>query len=147
MGLKGTIKPDHINVNKYQFAVVGILPLIFTKISGLEEELDVVNLPDRTRASGGNSQPIEFTAMQPAHHTGEVAAMEVWFLEGHDPVLPTYKKPVTLSILSGSGGIVRSYTVLGVWPSKRKTPDLDMSNEGEMAEIEWTFQADSVIPI
>jgi hypothetical protein len=147
MGIKGTLNPDHIPVNKYTFAVVGLLPLVFTQISGLEEEIDVVDLPDRTRASGGNTQPVEFTVMQPAWHTAEVLAMEVWFEEGKDPISSTLKKPVTLTIQSGTGNIRRLYTLTGVWPSKRKTPDLDYENEGEGAFIEWTFQCDSIIAL
>lgn len=145
--LKGAIKPDHIPVNKYVMSVVALLPLTFTEISGIEEETDVIDLPDRTRASGGNSQPFEFTVMQPMHHTAEVAAMEVWFQEGKDPVTPTFKKPVTLRYISGTGAIERQYAILGAWVSKRKLPDLSMENEGEMAQIEWTFQADSLLPL
>lgn len=145
MPLKGQLQEDHIPVNKYTMSVVGLVPLLFTTISGLEEETDVVDLPDRTRASGGNTKPGEFTAMMPAHHTTEILAMEAWVLEGVDPVSSTYKKPVNLAIQSGSGGIQRLITINGCWPSKVKTPDLDFENEGEMAVYEFTFQFDSLI--
>lgn len=147
MTIKGTLQPDHIPVNKFSFAVVGLIPLLFTQISGLEEELDVIDLPDRTRASGGNTQPVEFTVMQPAWHTAEVLVMELWFEEGKDPVSSTLKKPVILTLTSGTGSIKRLLTLNGVWPSKRKTPDLDIDNEGEGAFYEWTFQCDSVISV
>ena len=55
--MKGAIKPNHMAVNKYTLTVIGMPPLTPTEISGLEEELQTVELPDRTRASGGNTGP------------------------------------------------------------------------------------------
>ena len=52
--MKGSIQADHIPVNKYEFLVVGIPGLVFTEISGLEQETESVVLPDRTTASGGD---------------------------------------------------------------------------------------------
>lgn len=147
MPLKATIKPDPIPVNKFALAVVGIVPILFSKVSGIEEEIDVISLPDRTRHPGGNTQPFEFTGMCPLHHTAEHTALEVWYNEGKDPVSSTAKKPVTLTMTSGTGGIVRTYSLLGVWISKRKLPDLDMDNEDEGAFVEWTFQVDQMLPI
>jgi hypothetical protein len=145
MTIKGILQPDHIPVNKFSFAVVGLIPLVFTQVSGLEEEMDVVDLPDRTRASGGNSQPFEFTAMQPAWHTAEVLAVEAWYEEGRDPISSSLKKPVIVTLSSGTGAIKRLLNLNGVWPSKIKTPDLDIDNEGEGAFYEVTFQCDGII--
>ena len=146
MPLKGQILPDHMNVNKYSLKVVGLIEIVFTEISGLDEQIDVVDLPDRTRATGGNSQAIEFTAMLPMHHTIATIAMEAWLVEAKDPVSSTYKKSATLSVFSGTGA-KRSYTLTGLWVSGRKTPDLSMENEGEMAKAEYTLQCDEVVPI
>lgn len=147
MPLQGTIQPDHIPVNKYRLSVAGLIPLLFTEISGFPDDTDVVELPDRTKASGGNAKPFEFTAKMPAHHTAEIAAMEVWLAEGRDPITPTYKKPVTFAMFSGSGAIVRQFILLGTWVVGVKTPDLAMENEGEMAVYEWKFSVDARIPI
>lgn len=147
MPLKGQIQPDHIPNNKYSLRVVGLVEIIFTEISGLEEVLDVVDLPDRTRASGGNSQAFEFTAILPLHHDIAYFAMEAWLVEGKDPVSSTYKKSATLTLTSGTGLKKRSYTITGLWVSGRKLPDLSFENEGEMAVAEYTFQADEVLPI
>lgn len=145
--MKGVLQPDHIPLNAYTFAIIGLVPLTFTSVKGLEEETDKVDLPDRTAASGGRSGAIEFTAMLPMHHTAEMAAMEGWLREGKDPVSPTYKKPCTVTFpsISKQGG--RAYSLIGVWVTKRSIPDFEMSNDGEMAECEWTFSADEIIPI
>ena len=89
--MKGVLAPDHIPKNKYELRVRGLPPITFTAVSGLEEELDKVDLPDRTGASGGNTKNGEFTARMPTHHTTERIALEAWFAECQDPVPRTYK--------------------------------------------------------
>jgi hypothetical protein len=143
--MKGKIKPDPVLINKYEFKVVGMLPLLFTEVSGIEDELELTELPDRTVASTGERKAGTFTAMQPSHHVAEVVAMELWFKESQDPVSPLYKKPVTVVRKGSKSRIGR--TLLGVFPCKRKDPDLDMSDEGTMDQIEWTFSFDDVQPL
>lgn len=143
--MKGVILPDHIPVNKYQLRIRGLPPLTFIEISGLEEELENVDLPDRTAASGGNTKAIEFTGTLPLHHGAESAAMEDWYRASQDPVRPNYKKAASLVVMSISGIIVRNFLIMGMFPCKRKTSDLDMNNEGDLHTIEWTFRADDMI--
>jgi hypothetical protein len=145
--MKMTLLPDHIPVNNFSLVVVGGPPLIqFITVDGLEEELEVVDLPDRTKASGGNTKAIEFTATHPKHHTAEDVFLEAWFLEA-SLVSPLYKKAATLIVQSISFLNTRTYNLIGMFPSKRKTADLDMGNEGELNVTEWTFCADKPIPI
>ena len=147
MPAKGTIGGDIIPVNKFKLLVAGLVPITFTKVGSLESELERVDLPDRTRATGGNSKALEFEVETPAHHKVEQAALEAWYREGHDPVSPTYKKVGTLVLLSNSGAITRSFSILGMFPVKRGLPDLEMANEGDPAMVKWTFSADDVVPL
>lgn len=147
MVAKGSVLPNHIPVNNYELIVVGLPQILFTEISGLEDQVEQVDLPDRTRATGGNSLPTEFTAMMFEHHTTERAALEVWFAEGKDPVSPTYKKTGTLIKRNLSNEVVTTNTLTGLWISQKVGPDLELSNAGDPAMIEWTFQADSVEPV
>jgi hypothetical protein len=142
--IKGVIEPEHIAVNKYELAVIGLPPLTPTSIGGLEQELETVTLPDRTVASGGNTKALETTIAIPAHHRVEIAAMEKWCIDGEDPVAPDYKKAATLIMkrISIKDGLAFSLT--GVFAKKKKTPDLEMSNEGDMAVIEYTLSIDSI---
>jgi len=144
--VKGAIKEDHIPINKYELVVLGLPPITFTSVTGLEDEIQTTDLPDRTRATGGNRGPTELVARHPLHHTGDRAAMEIWFRESQDPVTPTYKKPGYLSMKSISGQTVVTYPLIGMFPTKRVIPDLEMENEGEMAQLEWTISADDVLP-
>lgn len=145
--LQGTVQSGHIPVNNYELIIVGLPPIVFTKLSGFEVENEAVDLPDRTKASGGNRKPIEFTGMTFEHHTAERAALEFWFQEGKDPVSPTYKKVGTLIKRDIHGRVASTNSMLGLWITKKKTPDLDHANEGEPALVEWTFSADNVQPI
>lgn len=145
MPIKAVLLPDIIQVNKYQLMVLGMPPFTFTAISGIEEELDVNELPDRTVATGGRTKPVEFDVTQPEHHTLERLAMEAWFSECKDPVLPTHKKVGTLLQFSQTNIVQVGYMLMGLFPSKRALPDLEMENEGEMGTIVWTMRADELL--
>ncbi len=142
--MKGAILPDHMPINKYQLIVEGLPPILFTAIGSIEDELQTVDLPDNTTASGGNKNPVEFPGSVPAHHP-EVYFLDAWFTEGQDPVSPTYKKIATLVLKSGTGLNLKPYPLTGLYISKRATPDLEMENDGEMAVIEYTFKGDQII--
>lgn len=149
MPLKGLLQEDHIPVNKYEMVVVGLaVPTItFTNITGLEFELGVIELPDRTKASGGQRGTAEIVGQVPLHHVAEIAAMDLWYEEGLDPVTATYKKAGTMIYLRGTGQVGKTYSMMGIWVSKRKTPDLDMEDDGEMAVNEYTMQVDDMLPV
>lgn len=143
--MKMVLLPDHIPVNNFDLVVVGGPPVIqFITFDGLEEELDTVDLPDRTKASGGSTKAIETTATHPKHHAVEDAFLEAWFLEARI-VSPLYKKAASLIVSSISGLQIRSYNLIGMFPNKRKTADLDIGNEGELNVTEWTFAIDMSI--
>ena len=145
--MKGKIKPDHMPLNKFQLLVTGLPPLTCVTVSGIEEELQTVDMPDRTKRSGGNKNPVEFTITLPAHHTVEQAAMEIWYEEGQDPISPTYLKLGTFIMQSGTGLNLRSFSFIELFVSKRLLPDFDIFNEGEPAMIEWTLQASDMLPV
>jgi hypothetical protein len=145
--MKGVLKPDHIAVNNFELLVLGMPALTVLEVKGLDDELQKTELPDRTMASGGNRKATEFTMKLPMHHLVEQAAMEIWFREGQDPVLPTYKKAATLIHKSISGQVLRTYSMIGIFPFKRTLPDLEMKNDGEMATTEWSMSVDDVLPI
>lgn len=145
--MKGAIQPNHIPLNKYQLLVLGLPQLTPIEFSGIEDELQTQEMPDRTVASGGHRGATEATMMLPAHHDVENFAMELWYRESQDPVSPTYKRTATLVMQNIDGSAGRTYTLVGVFPKKRSTPDLELENEGEMAGIEWVLSIDDVLPI
>jgi len=144
MVLKGAVLPNHIPVNNYELQVAGLPAILFTELSGLEEETEAVDMPDRTQVSGGNSKPVEFTGMSFEHHTVELAALEAWRREAIGNVTATYKKVGTLIKRGIDGNVITTRTLIGLWVKKRKDADLDLANEGEPAMVEWTFSTDKV---
>ena len=94
--MKGAIKPNHIPTSNFDLIVAGFIPLTITRMDGIEEELETVDLPDRTVASGGHTKPVEFMIAIPMHHRVEQAAMEAWYRQSKDPVDAAYKKAATL---------------------------------------------------
>ena len=145
--MKGAIKPDHMPVNKYDVRIMNFVTLTAVEVSGIEDELQTNELPDRTVVSGGNRGPTEFSIKIPMHHTVERAAMEAWYIECQDPVSPGYKKIANLVHKSISGQANATYTLNGVFIKKRTLPDLEMANEGEMATVEYMMSADDVLPL
>ena len=144
MPLKNKIEPDHIPLNKYALTIVGIGEVVFTTVSGLETEVAAIDLPDRTKATGGQISSAELTVTVPMHHSASIAIMNLWHQEAQDPVTITYKKGGVLRHISGTGDISRTYMLVGAWCSKQKLPDLSFEDDGGMAEVEFTIQVDTV---
>ena len=144
--MKGVIKPNHVSKNNYELQIVGLPPIVFTSVGDISEVIDKVDLPDRTRASGGTKQAGDFPIMLPSHHDVEVAAMEAWFKEAQEPVSPTYKKAATLIKKGIDGTVVRSYALTGCFLSERNMTELSLENEGEMDAIEFLVNYDDIEP-
>jgi hypothetical protein len=147
MPIKGTIDPDHIPVTKYTLSVAGGPPLTPISIGGLEEEIAVIELPDKTVATSGRSGPVALPMTIPSHHIVEVAFCELWLQEGQDPVTPTYKKPTTLLLTSLTGNTQIGFTLPDAFLSKRALEDRDLSNDGDMSTHEFTINASQMLPL
>ena len=147
MPLKGTVGTDHFPRNKYSLDIVGI-PVNLTALSvgELETELETATLSDRRVVSGGNTKALETDVVTPAHHAQEQAAWEKWFTDSQLDTALDYKKPGTLSMISSSGLVIKSWVLTGVFPKKRKLSDFDMENEGEDSRVTWTISIDEMTP-
>ena len=144
MGLKNVIAADELGVNKFKFLVNGIIPIFFLEVKGLETEVESATLPDQTTVSGGRKKISTFTGKVPAHHLVEVRALEEWQKQSVDPVDPGYKKSGTLIFQSKTGLKLKAWNIKGCWCSKEKLPDADLKDEGNEAEVEFTFMADDI---
>lgn len=145
MAIKNVIQELRIPVNKFQLTVqpgVGLLTLVST--TGLEEELDAAELPDRTMRSGGRSKPLEFDMVQPMHHAIEVLSMETWF-RLCKMSLPGYLKTGILIHQNESNIPTKRFTLPNLWIKKRAHSDLELENAGDMATITWTIQTDQIL--
>lgn len=145
--MKQVLQPDHLPRNNFVLRVTGLPAFTLIEMSGIEEELDTVDLPDRTAASGGHTKQFEFTFSIPAHHRAETSAMYRWYQDCQEPVAPNYKKDCVLTIMSISGIQRLSYVIEGVFLCKWKTSDNEAANEGEMHTIELTAKGDRLRPL
>ena len=146
--MKGEVLPDHIRANKYLLVVVGLPPITFVAIDGIEEVLTTVNMPDRTVRSGGVTDPIEFNADTLMHHKVEQAALEAWYESAQDPIVsPTYQKNGVLSYLSGSLINGAAFMIKNMFPRRRRTGDVSKEDEGREVRVTWSFAADSMDPL
>lgn len=147
--MRTVLHKDHIPINKFKLLVIGTITPTFTvtSLSGIEEELEVEEMPDRTVVSMGRTGPVDFTIAIPMHHRAEQIAMELWFTESRDPVLPSYKKPGVLTHSSISGDTDVSYMMTDLFPYKRSLPSLEMGSAGELAVVTWGMRASVLIPL
>ena len=146
--MKHVLLPDHIPTNKYNLVIAGLGGTItVVSVGSLEREIDRVELPDRTAASGGRTKPFTFDVKVPTHHAEEIALMDQWAEDCQDPVSPDYKKTGTLSKISISGLSRYVVTLIGLWVQKDTTPDLEMNEEGSMSEKTYTMSCDDFLPV
>jgi hypothetical protein len=146
MAIKNVLQENRIQMNKFSLSFQpGVGEVTLMSVGELEEELDTVDLPDRTTRSGGRKKQIEFDVVQPAHHDIEVAAMEAWYVDCQDPVAPDHLKVGTYTRFDQQGTPRRTVTLDNCWLSKKVESESDLDNDGEQATITWTVKADAMI--
>lgn len=152
MPSKGYIKPDIFTKSKYWLIIPGMIgvngpELTVLSVGALEEEMEVIELPDRTRATNGHTKPLTFDVVTPAHHLEEQAQWELWWSACHDPVSFDAYRYGTLVQQSVSGGSTRSITLDRLFITKKSTSDLEMSNDSDYSTVTWTLSADNAFPV
>jgi len=133
-------------VNKGKLFIVGLPEITFTTIGGFTLATTKVELPDATMVSGGKRGPFEIPVTVPTHHLVEIAAMDLWVEQGKNAI-SGYKKAGSLVMTSASGEIIKTYSVLGVWPSDLTVPDQDMGNDGDMSVNAYVINGDDALPV
>lgn len=142
---KGALSAGYIPVNKFSLSVADVADLKVVEVSGIEQELETVELPDKTVVTSGRLGVTEFTIKMPAHESTAMDAMDTWWKMCYGTNATSgYKKDATLLLLDTYGGTKSSWTISGMFPTKRALPELNAASEGEMAMAEWTFKADDV---
>jgi len=142
---RGEIEKDQVNLNKFTLFVIGLPPIKFTETGELEQEIKKMVLPDGTARSTGITDPFDFPASMMMHHVIELAAMELWWVECQDPVMPTAYKPGTMIYKSASEALQLTLVLESLFLTKRKYPGGDTRSE-EAGKVEWTFSCDNMLP-
>lgn len=144
--LKGKIQENHIPLNKFELIVAGMPQITLVTTGDIEESVPAIDMPDRTRRSGGQTGPVSFTGTIPMHHDVQVAALELWYKQCQDPVQDGYLKAGSL-MWYRSNGDPRPFELINLWISARTIPGGDMKNDGEPALLTFKFEADEVTPV
>ena len=89
--MKGTILPGHVGVNRYELLVLGVVPLVFHEVSGMESETPFVwkNIhgePAATWALSGLAVSKRATPDAEMANDGDMAAIE-WTFK-YDSMIP-----------------------------------------------------------
>ena len=141
MALKGVIPKDIIAGNKFTINVDNT-EILAVSISGIEETLEVAELPDGTAASAGRTGVSESTIVIPQHVTESKTFMDAWWLACKDPVQPGAYKNITVTGTSSTGAIVSTDTLLGVFIKGRKSADYSLEDGSTMTVLEYTVSVD-----
>jgi len=144
--MKGVIQEDHMPVNSGKLFIVGLPEITFTSIGEITLATTKVTLPDATIVSGGKRNPFEFAVTVPSHHLVEIAAMDLWVEQSKNGA-NGYKKAGSLVMTSVSGDVIKTYSVLGVWPSDLTIPAQDMANDGDISQNGYLINGDDALPV
>ena len=143
-GLEGIIPLDVISAADFEFRVNG-LELIVLERSGLEQEIDQIELPDGRIVSGQKVKAQEMTIMVAAHMTREVTFFDQWMEQARGPRVPrTAYRTVTIVGKSNTKTRRNREILRQCWVCKRSNPDLNLdTGSTEMTKIEYTLKVNS----
>ncbi len=137
--LDNTIDKDIMTAAKYTITVDGI-PRFITERSGLQEPIDVVDLPDGSQVTGGRTPAQEFTIMVPQHHEADIRFFDAWHALSKANNTPrTVYRIMTATSRSNSGALSRTSTLLNVWVKGKTHPDLSIAGTDQMTSVEYTM--------
>lgn len=141
---KGSIKADPALTCNFEVKIGALIPLLCTRVTGLESALTTTVLPDQTVVSTSQVKPSEGIEMDiPAHHDAEILALEALYALAQAGG-PLNKVAATVYMQGANGGTKRTFLLVGLLCKGRKPPELNAKSDGEGAVITWMFACDSV---
>lgn len=143
--IKGEVLAGAAPRSKFHLLVTGLPPFYATKLTGLESELEVLELSDRTRQSAGFTKASNADVSGYVHHVVEAAAFDAWWVQSQAGGVG-YKRAATLEMLGPDEIPVAIYALAGVFPTKWAMGDLDRTAT-EAVEITYSLSVDSVIKL
>jgi hypothetical protein len=141
--IKGEVLPGAAPRSKFRVFVGGLPPFYASKFTGLESELETVELADRTMQSAGNTKASTADVSGYVHHSVEAAAWDAWWVQSQAGGAG-YKRAATVEVMGADDIPVAIYALAGVFPMKWSLGDLDKTST-EATEITYSLSVDSVI--
>lgn len=147
MPSKGSIQPGAAMTNQFQVVIGAILPILATRVTGLDRSVKTANLPDQTWQSTGQVPALMSIEIDvPLHHAAEVLAMEGLELLTVTGA-PLYKSAAFVYVLDASGAVKKTYNLIGFGVTGHKVPELNAGNDGGMAVITFMCAADDSLSL
>lgn len=129
--------------NEFAISFPATGPLTAVRVSAYTQEGDVVDLADRTRASGGRTKPFNLEIDIPTHLVEENARMDAWH-KAFLAKLPGYKNAGIMTYptnwYTGEGV---SDTLIGSMCTSKGRPEVNANSDGEMMVTTWTVSVDA----
>ena len=128
--------------NEFAISFPATGPLTATRISAYTKEGDVVDLADRTRASGGRTKPFNIEIDIPTHLVEENLRMEAWH-QAFLLKLPGYKiAGIVTYPMNWFTGAGVSDSLIGAMCISKGRPEVDANSDGDMMVTTWTISVD-----
>jgi len=118
--------------------------ITFTSISGLEQEIDAAESPDRTAHSTGIAKNVTLTVKCASHDDASISAMYEWYDECWGNVSEGYKKTGTLAFEDNRGIARKVYYLEGAWLKKFADDEAQMEESSKIHETEFSVSVDIV---
>jgi len=144
---KGTVEAGAAVTSQYTLSLPLIGDINATEIGAIKREVELADMPDRTRQSTGNEKPIDTTIKTLIHHTEEMLAMEALYLATRTGTAGYKVEGTTLSLNGADEVKVRGYLLLGFIIHGMEIPDLKAGDQGSPVEVTWSVSLDGVEPL
>ena len=144
MSIRGKIPPFPIIGAHFRLSFEGMEDILFTEVNGVEQEIEVVEAPDRTAHSSGIGKHVKLTVKIPGHARASKDAMHGWHEECLGPVSDNYKKTGTLQYYNNQLQPVEEYYVEGAWVCKFMEDQAQMEESSKIHQTEFEIEVDKL---
>lgn len=144
--MKGTVQAGSAVTNQFKLVLPGLPEIYFTRVGELSRELVIAEMADGTWQSTGRIKPGEVECEQYMHHLAERVAMEAWH-QACATGAPGHKIAGEMFYMGADGQPVAAYILVGVLNKGRKTPEVNVAQEGEGVQIVWMLAFDDVVQL
>lgn len=145
MPAKGSIEAGAAITSEFQCLIAAIIPILATRITGLDRAVKTTTLPDQTIQSTSQVPPLDSIEVDiPLHHIAENLAMEGLSL-AFQTGLPGGKNALTVLFKGADQRVRTSMFCPGFAVKGRKPSELNAGSDGAMAVITWMCCADDAL--
>lgn len=144
--MQGKVQAGAAMTNQFTLSILGLPDIYVTRLGELTTEVMVAEMSDGTRQTTGKVKGQDVEMDTYLHHATERAALE-GMLVATQTGAPGYKLPATLHMNGADGQPVASWTLDGFFIKGRKSPELNVSDDGDGVKLTWMVSYDNLLPL